>query len=138
MPLHTLPRGGAAGDLPRELVPKVITYEASGGREEFISLVLGDRALAGYVRLRKPAGDTALVRELKVFGRMARLGERDGEWQHQGLGGRLLAMAEASAARDDYSFIKVTSGVGVRGYYASRGYERALPHMRKRLASDND
>jgi len=123
---------------PQELVPKVIAYEASGGWEEFISLVLANNALAGYVRLRKPAGDTALIRELKVFGRMARLGERDGEWQHQGLGGRLLAMAESSASKDGYSSVKVTSGVGVRGYYASRGYERALPHMEKRLASDND
>jgi elongator complex protein 3 len=120
------------------VVPKTIKYEASGGREEFISLVLRNNALAGYVRLRKPLGETALIRELKVFGRMARLGERDGEWQHMGLGGRLLAMAEASAAEDGYSYVKVTSGVGVRRYYASRGYERALPHMQKRLASDND
>jgi len=50
----------------------------------------------------------------------------------------LLAMAEGSAQKDGYSSVKVTSGVGVRGYYASRGYERALPHMEKRLASDND
>jgi elongator complex protein 3 len=85
-----------------------------------------------------PGGDKALIRELNVFGRMARIGERDGEWQHLGLGGRLLAMAETSAAEDGYSSIKVTSGVGVRGYYASRGYERALPHMEKRLASDKD
>lgn len=123
---------------PQELVPNTISYEASGGREEFISLVLDNNALAGYVRLRKPGGDKALIRELKVFGRMARIGERDGEWQHLGLGGRLLAMAETSAAEDGYSSIKVTSGVGVRGYYASRGYERALPHMEKRLASDKD
>jgi elongator complex protein 3 len=123
---------------PQELVPKIISYEASGGREEFISFVLENNALAGYVRLRKPGGDTALIRELKVFGRMARIGVRDGEWQHLGLGGRLLTMAEASAFKDGYSSIKVTSGVGVRGYYASRGYERSLPHMEKRLASDKD
>jgi elongator complex protein 3 len=123
---------------PGVLVTKVIAYEASGGQEEFISLVLENNSLAGYVRLRKPDGDTALVRELKVFGRMARIGERNGEWQHLGLGGRLLDMAESSARDDGYGQIKVTSGVGVRGYYASRGYERALPHMLKRLASDND
>jgi elongator complex protein 3 len=79
-----------------------------------------------------------LIRELKVFGRMARIGERDGEWQHQGLGGRLLALAESSASKDGYSSVKVTSGVGVRSYYGSRGYERALPYMQKRLASDKD
>jgi len=123
---------------PGELAPKVISYEASGGQEEFISLVLENDALAGYARLRKPKGDTALIRELKVFGRMARIGERGGEWQHLGLGGRLLEMAESSAREAGYSSIKVTSGVGVRGYYASRGYERQLPYMGRSLASDND
>jgi len=123
---------------PEDLVPRTIAYEASGGREQFISLVLDGNALAGYVRLRMPEGDTALIRELKVFGRMARIGETEGEWQHRGLGGRLLSMAEGTAAEAGYRAIKVTSGVGVRGYYASHGYERALPHMRKWLSSDND
>lgn len=123
---------------PEDLETKVVSYQASGGREEFISLVTGNEALAGYVRLRLGEGDTALVRELKVFGRMARIGEKHGEWQHKGLGGKLLEMAERSAKESGYTFIKVTSGVGVRGYYAAHGYERALPYMKKRLASDND
>lgn len=116
-----------------DLVPRTVSYETDGGREEFISFVLKNNALAGYVRLRLPQGDTALVRELKVFGRMARLEEGEGEWQHRGLGRRLLGMAEESATQAGYASVKVTSGVGVRGYYASLGYERALPHMRKWL-----
>jgi elongator complex protein 3 len=116
-----------------DLVPKVISYEAAGGREEFISLVLTGNALAGYARLRLPPSGDALVRELKVFGRMARLSEKEGEWQHRGIGRRLLAMAESSATDDGRSGIRVTSGVGVRGYYASLGYEKELPYMRKAL-----
>ena len=42
-------------------------------------------------------------------------------------------MAESAAEEDGRSGIKVTSGVGVRGYYASLGYEKALPHMKKDL-----
>jgi elongator complex protein 3 len=123
---------------PDDLRERVVRYDASEGREEFISLVLDDWALAGYVRLRKPEAGPALIRELKVFGRMARIGEHAGEWQHQGLGGRLLGMAEESARADGYAAIKVTSGVGVRSYYASHGYSRALPYMAKGPASDND
>ncbi len=120
-----------------DLRSRTIRYEASDGKEEFISLVLQDNnSLAGYVRLRLPAGETALVRELKVFGRMARLHEGEGEWQHRGLGRRLLGEAEVAARQAGYTSIKVTSGVGVRGYYAALGYEKDLPYMRKRLCSD--
>jgi len=119
-----------------DLSPRVVRYEASGGKEEFISLVLENGALAGYVRLRLPSGDSALIRELKVFGRMARLSETEGEWQHRGLGRKLLQLAEDAANNAGYSSIKVTSGVGVRGYYASLGYEKALPHMKKGLRGD--
>ncbi|OPX63699.1 MAG: coproporphyrinogen III oxidase [Methanomassiliicoccales archaeon PtaB.Bin134] len=122
---------------PGDLAARIMEYEASGGREQFISLVLEGDALAGYVRLRLPDGDAALVRELKVFGRMARLGGTEGEWQHRGLGGRLLEMAEMAAKEAGCREIKVTSGVGVRGYYAAHGYRKDLPHMSKTLSSDN-
>jgi elongator complex protein 3 len=67
---------------------------------------------------------------------MARLSETEGEWQHRGLGRQLMQLAEDAASNAGYSSIKVTSGVGVRGYYASLGYEKALPHMRKGLRGD--
>ncbi|MCX6651226.1 MAG: tRNA uridine(34) 5-carboxymethylaminomethyl modification radical SAM/GNAT enzyme Elp3 [Methanomassiliicoccales archaeon] len=124
---------GISEHSPDDLIPRTVGYEASGGREEFISLVLENNALVGYARLRMPPGDTAIIRELKVFGRMARIGDGEGEWQHRGIGHRLLGMAEGSAAQAGYDSVKVTSGVGARGYYASLGYERALPHMRKWL-----
>jgi elongator complex protein 3 len=121
--------------LLEELTERVVGYEASSGREEFISLVLDDDSLAGFVRLRLPGGDCALVRELKVFGRLARLGG-EGEWQHRGIGRRLLASAELRAVEAGYSELRITSGVGVRGYYASLGYHKDLPYMRRRLGGD--
>jgi len=67
------------------------TYDASGGREVFLSLELEDGALVGYARLRGcDAGP--YLRELKVFGQPVPIGGEPGaEWQHRGFGARLLA-----------------------------------------------
>ncbi|MEM0448477.1 MAG: tRNA uridine(34) 5-carboxymethylaminomethyl modification radical SAM/GNAT enzyme Elp3 [Methanomassiliicoccales archaeon] len=112
-----------------------LEYKASSGKEAFISLDLEEfDALVGYIRLRLPLqGDVARVRELKVFGQMERLGVRGREWQHRGFGKELMAEAEDLAAREGYETIAVTSGVGVRRYYASLGYTRDGPYMIKKL-----
>jgi elongator complex protein 3 len=114
----------------------IMEYEASGGREHFISFVLPrDDALVGYARLRidSEGGAVAHLRELKVFGRMAPLEPGSGEWQHRGFGKRLLEVAESTASEAGCDDILVTSGVGVRRYYASLGYERRGVYMGKRL-----
>ena len=108
-----------------------MSYEASGRTEDFISLVVGGR-LIGYVRLRNDGNGTATVRELKVFGRMAELG-RTGDWQHRGFGRELMAEAERIAAENGAVRIRVTSGVGVRGYYELLGYSTERPYMVKSL-----
>ncbi|OPY34511.1 MAG: coproporphyrinogen III oxidase [Methanomassiliicoccales archaeon PtaU1.Bin124] len=120
--------------LPEEVAWNRTSYRASGGWEHFISADLpACDGLVGYVRLR--LGDrtrTARVRELKVFGQMARLG-LDGKVQHRGFGKELLARAEAFAREAGYEEIAVTSGVGVRGYYAGLGYRREGTYMVKTL-----
>lgn len=110
---------------------KRISYEASGATEEFISLESEDH-LIGYVRLRNDGDGLATVRELKVFGKMAELG-RSGEWQHRGFGKDLMAEAERSAEGWGAGRLRVTSGVGVRGYYESLGYRLERPYMVKGL-----
>ena len=70
--------------------------------------------------------------ELKVFGRMAAIGE-DGDWQHRGFGRELMRMAEERAIGSGASEIRVTSGAGVRDYYASLGYAFRAPYMAKDL-----
>ncbi len=118
-------------------------YKASGGVEHFISTENEESdSLLGFVRLREPSKESAIhddegafVRELKVFGRMAPLGERNpGTWQHKGTGRMLLAEAEETA-RDKLGKKKilVTSGIGVREYYRNLGYVREGPYMMKRL-----
>ena len=105
---------------------KITEYESSGGTEHFISSECGD-AVIGYVRLRT-GGPDAIIREAKVFGKMAGIGDV-GEWQHRGTGKELIAVAEDIARASGASRVKVTSGVGVREYYRSMGYELEEPYM---------
>jgi len=114
------------------MVTKDREYEASGGIEHFISIEYDDM-IAGYVRLRLD-GDTATVRELKVFGRMAGIGEHGDEWQHRGLGKELMATAEEKAKAAGKKMMRINSGVGVRGYYEALGYELRAPYMIKVIA----
>ncbi|MGD0817799.1 MAG: tRNA uridine(34) 5-carboxymethylaminomethyl modification radical SAM/GNAT enzyme Elp3 [Methanomassiliicoccales archaeon] len=117
----------------KEVELRTESYRASGGIEDFISLELPEQdGLVGFVRLRCGEGTDALVRELKVFGLMAKIGQ-DGNVQHRGFGKELLAEAEQRSKERGYRGLRVTSGVGVRGYYASLGYERAGAYMTKQL-----
>lgn len=106
-------------------------YESSGGHEVFLSLEDPDLdVLVGYCRLRIDAGG-ATVRELKVFGRLVPIHESPGaRWQHRGFGRRLMEESE-SVARDEFhaARMRVTSGVGVRGYYRTLGYRLEKPYM---------
>lgn len=116
---------------PADAEPKAIEYEACGGTELFITYEYRD-SLIGYARLRLDANAT--IRELKVFGKAASIGD-EGEWQHRGFGRELVARAEDLARERGYGRIRVTSGVGVRRYYASLGYGYDLPYMAKDLRS---
>jgi elongator complex protein 3 len=125
--------GGRA--LPPEAVVLHRTeYDASGGREVFLSFEDAERtALVGYARLRL-SGAGAFLRELKVFGRVVPIDAAPGErWQHRGYGGRLLAECETIASEDGRRELLITSGVGVRGYYRRFGYGRQGPYMAKPL-----
>lgn len=109
-------------------------YEACGGIEHFLSCDTVDDTLVGFLRLR--LGDRARVRELHVYGPMVPIG-RSGGWQHRGYGARLLAAAEETATIEGYDEISVTSGIGVRGYYASLGYTLRGHYMVKGLGGGN-
>lgn len=109
-------------------------YASSGGREIFLSFEDGPRdAIAGYLRLRvvdRPHRSElreqpcAIVRELKVNGPMVRIGEDPlQEFQHRGLGQRLLADAWRVVRQDlGLDRLFVISGPGVKPYYRNLGY----------------
>jgi elongator complex protein 3 len=110
-------------------------YESSAGIEIFLSIEdPGLDMLVAYARLRIDAAG-ATVRELKVFGPMVRIHEAANDrWQHRGFGRRLMDECER-LAREEFGarFVRVTAGVGVRGYYRSLGYDLRTPYMVKAL-----
>lgn len=121
-----------------------LSYEASGGIENFIS-VEDDRedALIGFIRLRIPSEnayrpeimDSAIVRELHVYGRMTPVGRRvEDAWQHRGWGRTLLSEAERiSKERYDMKKLVVLSALGTKEYYKKLGYYPDGVYMSKRL-----
>jgi len=124
---------------------QVEKYHACKGVEYFISSVglLGDKEfLIGFARLRLPyksqrpeiTAETGLVRELRVYGNLAKLGERhEKKWQHRGFGAELLRTAERIASDAGMHRITINSAIGVRDYYRTKGYALEGPYMTKTL-----
>jgi len=115
-------------------------YEASEGREVFLSIEDEYGTVFGLLRLRKPfilGPEWAVVRELHTFGPEVPLGSRAGDAvQHLGIGRRLLSEAERIAHKEwNVSRLAVLSGVGAREYYRRLGYRRLGPYMVKELPS---
>jgi elongator complex protein 3 len=147
-----------------------LDYEASEGKEIFLSYEDENETLFGLLRLRinksvpkpyvgeplvgsrKLGGDkslpynyglqassntdSALVRELHIFGSEVPLGGRQAlAAQHKGLGEKLLQEAERIAMEEfKADRLLVLSGVGSREYYRSLGYCLESAYMVKELA----
>ncbi len=120
---------------------KRLEYEASSGKEVFLSYENGDSMIAGFLRLRIPhepfrreiSEGTGLLRELHVYGAETRL-RQSGRVQHRGVGSRLLMEAER-IARDQFDMrrMAVISGIGARDYYRKRGYRLEGGYMTKKI-----
>lgn len=126
---------------PGKIKLTVDKYDCCGGVEHFIAFedVQSD-ILIGFLRLRFPYDphrlelqNSALVRELHVYGSMVPVGEtaKKYEWQHRGYGAELLACAEDLAKDADFEKISIISGIGVREYYRKQGYELDGVYMSK-------
>lgn len=126
--------------------PQLVTteYSASGGVETFASFEYPETgAVAAFIRMRSPSDlahrtevdGSCIVRELKVYGRVVSVGERNQDaWQHRGLGKALLGeMEKVARERFGAKRILVMSAVGTRNYYRKFGYERCGPYMSKPL-----
>ncbi len=129
---------GHSGKATGRIELKVTNYYASGGLEKFMEYVDENDKIIAFLRLRIP-GDSgerpellgrALIREIKTFGKEARIDE-EGEYQHRGYGKRLLKEAEETAREMGLPGIAVISGIGVREYFRKNGYERLGPYMAK-------
>ena len=135
---------GHRDETPEDVELDVLTYEAAGGTEQFVSVEDFARdLLVGFCRLRFPdepvrreLQDAALVRELHVYGSEVALGGdgADGGHQHRGHGRRLMERAERLARDAGYDELAVIAGVGAREYYREQlGYRQDGPYVSKRL-----
>ena len=121
------------------------SYESSGGQEVFLSYDDSKDRIFGFLRLRKPSNmarrkevtnNTCIVRELHVYGKSLKLGERDRDSvQHLGLGKNLMGEAERISREEfDAKKLLVISAVGTREYYRKLGYAVDGPYMSKELS----
>jgi elongator complex protein 3 len=114
------------------------TYETTTAREVFLECYLEHATptdqpepLVGFCRVSLPHApsyldelhDSAIIRELHVYGQVAQLGKQHAESpQHLGLGAQLLERARVIAREARFSRIAVISAIGTREYYRKRGF----------------
>jgi len=128
--------------------PRIVRmdYEASGGKEIFLSFEDENETLFGLLRMRiqsKPvarlgveiSGNLALIRELHIYGPEVAISQRDpAAAQHKGLGRELLREAERIAGEEFQSPVMVVlSGIGAKEYYRESGYRSQADYMIKNL-----
>ena len=116
---------------PEDTKLNIITYEASGGTEHFISYQHEDSVIC-YLRLRTH-GSNASIREIKVSGSIVPT-SNTGTWHNRGYDSRLLEKAEEIARSGGAFSVKVTCGPGDRGFYRDLGYRLERPYMVKDLS----
>jgi elongator complex protein 3 len=121
---------------------KRIDYDASGGREIFLSYESRDGdTILGFLRLRKLArphrselAGGAIVRELHIYGQAVGVGkdEAPDSLQHRGYGAKLLNEAERiSESELGVDKLAVIAAVGTRQYYGRLGYKQDGPYVSK-------
>jgi len=124
-----------------------LDYQASGGKEIFLSFEDENETLFGLLRMRiqsepvvklgeENRGNSAIIRELHIYGPEVPLSEqREGSAQHKGLGKALLREAERIASEEFHvRQMIVLSGVGAKEYYRSEfGYASQGDYMVRNL-----
>ncbi|MFW9846698.1 MAG: tRNA uridine(34) 5-carboxymethylaminomethyl modification radical SAM/GNAT enzyme Elp3 [Candidatus Thorarchaeota archaeon] len=121
-------------------------YSAADGTEIFLSYEERNLdVLFGFLRLRIPSSDAyrrevnrgpcAIIRELRVYGPVVEIGERNPDaWQHLGLGEQMLSEVERVGQEEyDVQRLLVNSGIGVKEYYRSLGFHDIGPYLEKAI-----
>jgi elongator complex protein 3 len=119
-----------------ELALQTTAYDTSCAQELFIEWVSGEDRIAGFLRLSLPkaevlselveslpiAAGQAMIREVHVYGQVARLSSVSAGAQHLGLGRQLIDYACEIARDSGYESINVISSIGTREYYRRLGF----------------
>ena len=133
-----------------ELQLDLIRYSSTVSEEYFLQWVTSDDRIAGFLRLSLPSAqraeylplteddlpttlDTAFIREVHVYGKVAAIDKAGEHAQHFGLGRRLIEKACEIAGDAGYRKINVISSVGTREYYRKLGFGDAELYQEKDL-----
>ena len=130
---------------PASLRLEILPYETDATREYFLSYVTPEDKIAGFLRLSLPneprspileeLEGRAMIREVHVYGPSLEIGkESEGEAQHAGIGGRLIALAKGIARAHGFSWLAVISAIGTREYYRKHGFELEELYMHAKLS----
>jgi len=125
-----------------DLELKSTSYETSNSREFFLEYVNKEDRIVGFLRLSLPKGenfikelkDSALIREVHVYGESVKIGKKGaGKPQHLGIGSMLIKKAESLSLENGFSKISVISSIGTREYYSKRGYKLGNLYQTKNI-----
>lgn len=90
--------------------------------------------LFSLIRLRILSQNKAVIREIRTYGILVSIGEKEKAPQHRGLGKKLIKKAEIICKREfKLKEISVIAGIGVRDYFRKLGYELKNTYMVKKL-----
>lgn len=120
-----------------DLKLEVMQYETTATQEYFLQWVTPENGIAGFLRLSLPdpnyvsehqtdlpiAPHEAMIREVHVYGKVAKLNNPGDSAQHLGLGKQLIAAACEIAESQGYPKMNVISSVGTRNYYRDQGFQ---------------
>ncbi len=121
------------------------SYNASKGKEHFLSFENNNNQLAAFLRLRLTKKNivskflpelkkAALIREVHTYGQMMPLKKHKKSLaQHAGFGKTLIKKSEKIAKKQGFNKMAVISGIGVRQYYKKLGYHLKGSYMVKKI-----
>ena len=128
---------------------RAIEYNSAEGKEHFVEIIDANKKCLGFVRLRFPSylfsnkykplfsvlKNSAIIRELHVYGKAMEIGENDTKaTQHKGIGEQLLTFSENIVKKNNIRKVAIISGIGVRNYYRKRGYKLEETYMIKNIS----
>lgn len=118
---------------PEDIRIIIREYDSTVGREYFIAMETSQWYLYGFTRLLLPKSEetieypwlwkeTALIRELHVYGQVAKINstENQSTTQHTGVGRTVMNIAEQISQYKWYKRLSVIAGVWVKEYYRNQ------------------
>ena len=106
-------------------------YKTATSNEYFIEYQ-DSRHIIAFLRLSLPSKksfipelkDSALIREVHVYGKSEKISSKKSQTQHRGLGKKLINEVVNIAKVAGFSKLSVISAIGSRNYYSKLGFSR--------------